>query len=95
MRVNHPFIVPPHLQSLPYSNIVHDHCAIYAPPPTAPFYAIHHIILVIAISCEGQYSGTLHGLVLESRDAAVCKRTYVLCFRFDSCGLELSMYISE
>jgi len=30
--------------------LLHDHCAIYAPPPTLPVYAIHHTILVMAIS---------------------------------------------
>ena len=33
---------------------LHDHCAIYAPPPIPPLYAIHHAILVVAISCKGQ-----------------------------------------
>ena len=34
--------------------LLHDHCAIYAPPRTPPVCAIHHAILVVAISCEGQ-----------------------------------------
>jgi len=55
VEVNHPFNALPHLQSLPYCNtLLHDHCAIYARPPTLPFDAIHHTILVMAISCKGQ-----------------------------------------
>ena len=30
--------------------LLHAHCAIYAPPPTLPLYAIHHTILMMAIS---------------------------------------------
>ena len=52
--VNHPFIAPPHLQSLPYSNsIARPSCNIR--PPTDPLlYAIHHTVLAMAISCKGQ-----------------------------------------
>jgi len=34
--------------------LLRDVCAIYDLPPTLPVYAIHHTILVIAISCKGQ-----------------------------------------
>jgi len=34
--------------------LLHDYCAIYAPLPTSLVYAIHHTILVVAISCKGQ-----------------------------------------
>jgi len=34
--------------------LLHAYCAIYAPPSTLPFYAIHHRLLVMAISCKGQ-----------------------------------------
>jgi len=47
---------PPHptCKAYPAAILLHDHCAIYAPPPTPPLYAIHHTILVMAISCKGQ-----------------------------------------
>jgi len=37
--------------------LLHDHCAMYAPPPHRPplLYAIHHTILVMTISCKGQF----------------------------------------
>jgi len=31
-----------------------DYCAIYDPHPTPLVYAIHHTILAVAISCEGE-----------------------------------------
>jgi len=34
--------------------LLHDYCAVYALPPTLPSYAIHHTILVAAISWKGQ-----------------------------------------
>ena len=40
-RVNPKSIIlslpPPHLQSLPYCKLLHDHCTIYAPPPSPLF----------------------------------------------------------
>jgi len=41
-------------KAYPIAILLHDHCAIYVLPPTPPFYAIHHTILAMAISCEGQ-----------------------------------------
>jgi len=43
---------------------VHDYCAIYDALPTPLLYAIHHTILVIAISCKGQRA--LHPLFTAS-----------------------------
>jgi len=43
-------LLPLHLQRLPFAIIP----AIYALPPTPLVYAIHHTILVMAISCKGQ-----------------------------------------
>jgi len=34
--------------------LLHDYCAVYDPPRPPPAYAIHHTILAMAISCEGQ-----------------------------------------
>ena len=45
---------PPTCKAYPISILLHDHCAIYAPPRTPPGYDIHHEILVMAISCKGQ-----------------------------------------
>jgi len=33
--------------------IVHVYCAIYDAPPTPLWYATHHTILAMAISCKG------------------------------------------
>jgi len=45
----------PICKAYPIALLLHAQCAIiYAPPPTPPFYAIHHTILVMAISCKGQ-----------------------------------------
>jgi len=52
--VNHPFIAPPICKAYRIALLLHDDCAIHAPPPTPPVYAIHHTILVMAISCKGQ-----------------------------------------
>jgi len=41
-------------KAYPIATLMHGHCAIYAPPPTHPVYAIHHTILAMAISCKGQ-----------------------------------------
>jgi len=45
---------PPTCKAYPIALLLRDHCAIYARLPTSPFYAIHHTILVMAISCRGQ-----------------------------------------
>jgi len=45
---------PPTCKAYPIALLLRDHCAIYAPLPTPPLYAIHHTILVMAISCKGQ-----------------------------------------
>jgi len=50
---------PPTCNAYPIAIPLHDHCAIYALPPTPHVYTIHHTILVTAISCEGQE--TCHG----------------------------------
>jgi len=49
---------PPTCKTYLIAILLQDHCAIYAPPPTLPFYAMHHTILVMAISCKGQEPGT-------------------------------------
>jgi len=56
VRVHHPVIALLHLQSPPDCNtIVRPLRNIYGHLPTPPpVYAIHHIILVMAISCKGQ-----------------------------------------
>jgi len=52
--VYHPFILLPTYKAYPIATLLHAHCAIYTPPPNPPLYAIHHTILVIAISCKDQ-----------------------------------------
>ena len=45
-------------KAYPIAILLHAHCAIYAPQPTPLLYAIHHTILVMAISCKGQIAST-------------------------------------
>jgi len=45
---------PPTCNTYPVAIVLDAHCAIYAPPPTLPVYAIHHTISVMAISCKGR-----------------------------------------
>ena len=47
---------PPTCEAYPVAILLHDHCAIYALPPTLLLYAIHNTILVMAISCKGQFA---------------------------------------
>ena len=44
----------PTCKAYPIAILLHDHCAIYAPPPTPLLYGIHRTILAMAISCEDQ-----------------------------------------
>ena len=54
-RINHPFILPAHLHGPPWYNTIARLLPQYKTPlPTAPLYAIHHIILAITIFCKGQ-----------------------------------------
>jgi len=39
--------LPPTCKAYPLAILLHDHCAIYVPPPPPALYAIHHTILVI------------------------------------------------
>jgi len=57
--VHHALIATPSWNAYPIATSLHDHCAIYAPPPplTPPFHVIPYVILVIAISCKGQRQG--------------------------------------
>jgi len=48
-------LLPPTCKPYHITILLHHHCAIYAPPTDPPFYNIHHTILVIAISCKGQF----------------------------------------
>jgi len=44
----------PNCKAYPIAILLHAQCAIYAPSPTPPLYAIHNTIFVMAISCQGQ-----------------------------------------
>jgi len=46
-------LTPPTCEAYAIEILLHDHCAIHAPPPTPPLNAIHHTILAMAISCKG------------------------------------------
>jgi len=54
--VHHPFIAPSICIAHTMAMLLHDSCAMYDPHPTPLVYAIHHIILAVAISCKGQTS---------------------------------------
>ena len=54
---------PPTCKAYPIAILLHAHFVIYAPPPSPLVYAIHHTILAMTTSCEGQAlvcSGTVH-----------------------------------
>ena len=59
-RINHP-VMPPTSIPPTIAILLHVYCAIYDAPSTPPWCAIHHTILVMAISCKGQSRpGTTH-----------------------------------
>ena len=47
---------PPTCKAYPIAILLHRYCAKYVPPPPPPLYAIYHSMLVMAISCKGQYT---------------------------------------
>ena len=48
-------LLPTRLHTLPYCNTIAPPLRnIHPPTPTPPFYALHHTILGMTISCEGQ-----------------------------------------
>jgi len=49
-----PFLPLPTCSPPTTAILLHVYCAIYDAPPTPLWYAIHHTILVMAISCKGQ-----------------------------------------
>ena len=53
-------LTPPTCEAYAIEILLHDHCAIHAPPPTPPLNAIHHTILAMAISCKGQLAARWH-----------------------------------
>ena len=64
---------PPTCKAYPIAILLHAHCAIYALPPTPLLYAIHHTILVMAISCKGQAQVRLcQTIEFDSTPAQVC-----------------------
>ena len=79
----------------------HDYCATIAPyttpPPTPPVYAIHHSILVMAISCKGQRVSLAEGrrnrgirrVVL---DPSLHTHTYIHLSFYLSVSLYLHLY---
>jgi len=55
VEVNHPFVAPPHLRSLPYCNTIARLLCNIRPPRRPPrVYASHYTILMMAISCKGE-----------------------------------------
>jgi len=56
-------LAPPSCKAYPIAIQLHDHRAIYAPPPTPPLYAVHHTLSVMAILCKGQFLCPIESLV--------------------------------
>jgi len=52
-------LTSPTCKAYPIAILLHDHCAIHAPPPTPPLNTKHHTILAMAISCKGQITSKL------------------------------------
>jgi len=78
------YLPPPTCTAYPIAILLHDYCAIYAPPSTLSLYAIHHTILGMAISCKGQLTPqlllTLHcGLPPPLSPAALAFTRYCHC----------------
>jgi len=59
----------PTRKAYPMAILLHDHCGVYAPPPTSPLYAIHHTILAMSISWKGQ-APVQCGAYADSRDSS-------------------------
>ena len=57
---------PPTCIARTIAMLLHVYCARYDAPPTPLFYAIHHTILVMAISCKGQASAGSSTLLKSS-----------------------------
>ena len=55
------FIPPPTCNAHTIAILLHDYCAIYKPLPTSRLHAMHHTLLVMAISCKGQIYNRLQG----------------------------------
>ena len=53
-RINHPSLPSPTCIARTNAILLHVYCAIYDALPTPLLYAIHHTILIMAISCKGQ-----------------------------------------
>jgi len=71
---------PPHThKAYPIVILLHNYCATYAPPLTPSVYAIHHTILVIAISCKGQDQTT------PVRRSSALAQEYTLCAQLVYC----------
>jgi len=47
-------LLPPACIARTNAILLHVYCAIYDAPPTPLMYAIHHTLLLLAISCKGQ-----------------------------------------
>jgi len=87
-------IAPPHPHCPHYCTTMHDYCAIYDPPPTPLLYAIHHTILVMAISCESQithrsYSSTTSAL----RPLAAAASAYMYIYIYTQIHIHIQTYI--
>ena len=91
---------PPTYKAYPIAILVHDHCAIYAPPPIPPSYTMHHTKLVMAISCKGQDAvdkRVAHvALVLMYMYVCmyVCMYIYISIYISISIPMYLSIYLS-
>jgi len=73
----HHCTAPPTCKAHTVAIVLHDYCAMNAPPPTLLLYGIHHTILVMAILCKGQIPARLDPCICKATVSSECM--YVLC----------------
>jgi len=70
---NRPFILPARLHCPHVAILLHGYWEIDDPPPDPVVYAIHHTLLVMAISCKGQiFLASAHLAPVEMSSCSAC-----------------------
>jgi len=74
--------------------LLHDYWAVYEPPPTSLLYALHHIILVITISCKGQTFPPWWNIYHERSERWVARTSlYVYIYAYICLFIYLYLYV--